>query len=287
MNIQWYPGHMAKARRLVEQNLKLVDVVIELVDARAPISSRNPMVNKIIGRKPRLVVLNKSDLADKRLTDLWARGICPEGVSLVVNSRTGHGINKVPDAVIKLAPAKMKATATGRARPVRCMIVGIPNVGKSLFINSLVRQKAARTGNKPGVTKGQQWIRVSKKVELLDTPGILWPKFDDPEVGFRLAAIGAIKEEVFSSEDVAAGLIKWFETNHPGVLIDRYDLSDGNGVIDGANEVIEQVAHRRGFIIAGGKVDMYKASVHILKEFREGKLGCFTLEMPPQLTKKS
>jgi len=278
MDIQWYPGHMAKARRLVEQNLKLVDVVIELLDARVPRSSRNPVINKIIGDKPRLSVLNKADLADKNLTQIWARLLGTNGLCPVVNSRTGQGLNKVPDAVVNLARPKIKVTPSGRMRPVRCMIVGIPNVGKSLFINSLVRRKVTRTGNKPGVTKGQQWIRVNKRVELLDTPGILWPKFEDPEVGFRLAAIGAIKEEVYSIENVAVRLIEWLETNYSGVLKEHYDLPGYEGI----NDMLEQLAHKRGFIISGGRVDIYKASVHILKEFREGKLGCFTLDLPPE-----
>lgn len=278
MNIQWYPGHMAKARRLLERNLKLVDVVIELLDARVPLSSRNPMVNKIVGTKPRLVILNKADLADENLTRIWARKICPKGIALAVDSRKGHGINKVPDAVLQLARPKIKPAPLGRVRPVRCMIVGIPNVGKSLFINRLVRQKVTRTGNKPGVTRGEQWIRVNKRVELLDTPGILWPRFEDPDVGFRLAAIGAIREEVYSAEDVAAKLISWLQKHYPETLKDCYQLAFSGSPA----EIMEQVGRKRGFFLSGGRIDIFKTAIHILKEFRDGKLGRFTLDLPPQ-----
>jgi len=278
MNIQWYPGHMAKARKLVEKNLKLVDVVIELLDARAPVSSRNPMMNKIVGTKPRLVILNKADLADKNLTGTWIRKICPDGIALAIDSRRGHGITRVPDAVLRLARPQIRSTTVGRARPVRCMIVGIPNVGKSLFINRLVRQKVTRTGNKPGVTRGEQWIRVSKRVELLDTPGILWPKFEDPEIGFRLAAIGAIREEVYPPEEVAAKLIDWLQKNYPEALQRRYDLPFYGTPV----EIMEHVAQKRGFVLSGGKIDIHKTSIHILKEFRDGKLGRFTLDLPAE-----
>lgn len=258
---------------MVEQNLKLVDVVIELLDARVPVSSRNPMIDKIIGNKPRLVILNKADLADEDITSFWIKKMSQKGRVLKVDSRTGRGINKVPDAVAKMARPKIK----GKVRPVRCMVVGIPNVGKSLFINRLVRQRVARTGNKPGITRGQQWIRVNKRVELLDTPGILWPKFEDPDVGFRLAAIGAIREEVYPVEDIAVRLIEWLEKNYPGTLNKRYNLDFSRSSM----EIMEKVAKKRGFILPGGKIDIYKTSIHILKEFRDGKLGRFTLDLPP------
>lgn len=277
MNIQWYPGHMAKARRLLEQNLKLVDVVIELLDARAPLSSRNPVLDKIIGVKPRLVVLNKADLADENYTRIWAREISSPGTGLPVDSRQGRGINKVPGAVVRLGRSEIKATPRGRTRPVRCMVVGIPNVGKSLFINRLARQKATRTGNKPGVTRGEQWVRVDGQVELLDTPGILWPKFEDQGVGVRLAAIGAVREEVYSAEDVSMWLIEWMRKQYPGSLEKRYELP---AALVTPLQTLEYVAQKRGFILPGGRVDIHKSSIHILKEFRNGRLGRFTLDLP-------
>lgn len=276
LHIQWYPGHMAKARRLVEKNLKLVDVVIELLDARAPLSTQNPMINKITGNKPRLMILNKADLADKSVTSYWIKRLKRTGNVLAVDSQRRHGVERVPGEVLKIALPAMKVPALGKARPVRCMVVGIPNVGKSLFINSLVKQKVARTGNRPGITKGQQWIRIDKRVELLDTPGILWPKFKDPEVGFRLAVIGSIRQEVYPIEDTAIRLISWLIKEYHGVLESHYNISE----CDEPLKVMEQVAKKRGFVLAGGKIDLSRTAIHVIKEFRDGKIGQISLDLP-------
>lgn len=258
---------MEKARRTAEQNLKLVDVVIELLDARAPLSSHNPVLDKIASKKPRLVVFNKADLADEKLTSYWLKKFSQDSPALAVDSKSRKGLPYIPGVVEKMARVR-----TGR--PVKCMVLGIPNVGKSLFINALAKRKVARTGNKPGVTRGQQWIKVGKKVQLLDTPGILWPKFEDPEVGFRLAVIAAIKEEIYSVEDIVFGLIEWLNKYSPCVWEKRYGLYSSDTPV----EIMEQVGRKRGFFLAGGKVDLNRAAVHILKEFREGKLGFFTLD---------
>lgn len=280
MDIQWFPGHMAKAKRLVQENLKLVDAVIELLDARVPLSSRNPMVREILGKKPRLVILNKSDLADSELTRAWVRKMSSAGTPAVaVDSIHGRGINEVPRAIHQILKEKMTALAASgrRPRPPRCMILGIPNVGKSFFINRLVGQRATRTGNKPGVTRGQQWIRVGGGVDLLDTPGILWPKFDDFQVAFKLAVTGAVKEQVFNIEEVAAQLVTFLVANYPGVLAGRYQLEENQSdpII-----VLDLIGRKRGLVGSGDVVDTYKSAVLLLKEFREGRLGRFTLDMP-------
>lgn len=280
MVIHWYPGHMAKAKRLAKENLKLVDVVIELLDARIPSSSRNPDINEISGRKPRLIILNKSDLADPVLTRRWKAAFNSESFPAVaVDSVTGRGIGEVPGLVQRLAAPKMDALKSSGRRPraARCMVLGIPNVGKSFFINRLVGQSAARTGDKPGVTRGQQWIRVAENIELMDTPGILWPKLGDPEAAFRLAVTGAIKEEVFDLSDVAGRLIKWLAENYPQAIRERYNLDDLPGEPE---KLLEAVGQKRGFYIQGGVVDILKSAQNVLKEFREGKLGRFTLEKP-------
>jgi len=280
VSIQWFPGHMAKARRLVQENLKLVDVVLELVDARIPASSRNPMLAEISGSKPRVVVLNKADLADPVLTRRWEEYYRTLGFAAVaVDSVRGGGIKKVPALVKQQAGVKTISLGTaGRLpRSPRCMIVGIPNVGKSFFINRLVGQRAARTGNKPGVTKGRQWIRIGG-MDLLDTPGILWPKFEDPEVAYKLAVTGAIKEEVFNIEEVALKLLAWLAADHPRTLRERYGLE---GELPGDPVVLlESLGRKRGLFQAGMVVDTAKSAVNLLKEFREARLGRFTLDMP-------
>ncbi len=280
MSIQWFPGHMAKARRLVQENLKLVDVIIELVDARIPASSRNPMLAEISGKKPRVVVLNKSDLADPGLTRRWEDYYRSLGFAAVaVDSVRGGGIKKVPVLVKQQAGEKTISLGTaGRLpRSPRCMIVGIPNVGKSFFINRLVGQRATRTGNKPGVTRGRQWIRIGG-MDLLDTPGILWPKFEDPEVAYKLAVTGAIKEEVFHIEEVALKLLDWLARDHPQTLRERYGIEaelSGDPVV-----LLELLGSKRGLFQSGMVVDTFKSAVNLLKEFREGRLGRFTLDLP-------
>lgn len=280
MHIQWYPGHMARARRMVEENLKLVDVIVELVDARVPVSSRNPAVAEITAGRPRLVVLNKVDLADRELTAQWLAELGRREKVVAVDSRTGKGSGKIPGLVAGLARSRKKY----RGGPVRCMVIGIPNVGKSSFINRLAGRKAAPTGKRPGVTKGKQWIRLNKSVELLDTPGILWPKFDDPQVGYRLAAVGAIKEDVYEVGEVALWLVNWLEEHYPGTMEKRYGLPAPPMP---GEEILTAVGEKRGFVSTGGKIDVHKAAIHVIKEFREGKLGYFTLDLPPHKSEKS
>ena len=281
IDIQWFPGHMAKARRLLQENLKLVDAVIEVVDARIPSSSRNPMLEQTVGKKPLLVVLNKSDLADPRLTARWEEHLRGCGMySLSVDSLRGIGMGKITAMVKQMAGDKtISLGSSGRMpRPPRCMIVGIPNVGKSFLINRLVGKKAARTGNKPGVTRGQQWIRVGGQIDLMDTPGILWPKFDDPEVGYRLAVTGAIKEQVYDIEAVAGRLLLWLAENHSESLKARYRV---DFPISGEpQDLLTLLGEGRGLFQQGRKVDIYKSAVLLLKEFRDGTLGRYTLEYP-------
>lgn len=280
MDIQWYPGHMAKAKRLAKENIKLVDVVIELVDARIPVSSRNPDVNGIAGQKPRLVVLNKSDLADPELTRHWKEIFSKAGFPAVaVDSVSGRGVREVPGLVRQLAESKMAGLISSGRRPraARCMVLGIPNVGKSFFINKLVGRRVTKTGDKPGVTRGRQWIRVTGNIELMDTPGILWPKLENAEAAFRLAVTGAIKEEVFDLNAVAVKLLQWLAENHPEQVRERYKLE----VLPGEPEkLLEAIGAKRGYYITGGVVDNLKSAQNILREFRDGKLGCFTLDEP-------
>ncbi|MFZ5631628.1 MAG: ribosome biogenesis GTPase YlqF [Bacillota bacterium] len=283
MEIQWFPGHMSKARKLLQDNLKLVDAVIEVVDARIPASSRNPMLEEIVGQKPLLVVLNKADLAAPDLTARWEDHFRAGGLeALSVDSVRGTGVGRIARKVKQMAGKKTVSPGSpGRLpRPPRCMIAGIPNVGKSFLINSLVRKKAAKTGNRPGVTRGQQWIRIGE-VDLLDTPGILWPKFDDPEVGYRLAVTGAIRDQVFDVEAVARRLAGWLAANHPDKVRARYRMDVLRP--EEPEEMLYLIGKSRGFVQQGGKVDIYKAAVLLLKEFREGALGRYTLEQPPSL----
>jgi len=280
MDIQWYPGHMAKARKQVQQNLQMVDVVIELLDARIPASSRNPDINAILKEKPRLVVLNKSDLADPDATVAWLDYFSRNGFPAVaVDAHHGAGIKKmIALAEQQARPAVQKYMSRGRlARLARCMVVGVPNVGKSMLINRLAGKKAARTGNRPGVTRGEQWIKLGGKLELLDTPGILWPKFEDPETAYKLAVTGAIKEQIYNPEEICIKLVQWLLDKAFGVLTSRYKLGD---IQENTWEVIEKIGIYRGFYLAGGKIDGYKTAVFIIKEFREGRLGKYSLELP-------
>ena len=284
MDIHWYPGHMAKTRRLVLEDLKLVDVVIEVLDARIPAGSRNPEINEIGGQTPRLVVLNKSGLADPEKTRLWlalyqSSGFCAAAVDALHN----RGMREIPVLVRELAAPKMAALASSgrRGRAPRCMVLGIPNVGKSLLINKLAGRGAARTGDKPGVTRGRQWIRVAGSIDLMDTPGILWPKLEDREAAFRLAATGAIKEEVYDFYAVAGKLVRWLAENYPEALGERYRL---NQLPDGPDELLEAIGAARGYYVSGGVVDTIKSARLVLKEFREGKLGRYTLDDPVSLS---
>ncbi|RYD02743.1 GTPase YlqF [Desulforamulus aquiferis] len=276
--------HMAKAKRQVQEALKLVDVAIELLDARIPISSGNPMIDKILGNKPRLIVLNKSDLADTTTTKLWQKQLNKSNVKAVaVDTLKGEGLKEIPKAAAELTAELMaKLAAKGRRpRAIRCMVLGIPNVGKSSFINRLVGRKATKTGDLPGVTKGQQWIKIGGSLELLDTPGILWPKFEDPEVGFRLAVTGAIKEQVFDIYEVSSKLLKWLVENNPDIIKNRYKLDTIDFEIP---LMIKEIGAKRGMLVSGGVVDELKVAHLILKEFREGTLGRYTLDLPKELS---
>lgn len=284
MLIQWYPGHMAKAKRLVQEHLKLVDVIIELVDARIPSSSRNPMIAEIVQNKPRIIALNKADLADPRLTQQWIEVLKQEGIpSVAVESLGGKGLQELVAATKAAAGGKMAAlTAKGRkARAVRAMILGIPNVGKSSLINRLAGTGNVQTGDRPGVTKGKQWIKVGRDFELLDTPGILWPKFEDPEVGLKLALTGAISDDVVDVEELVFQILKYLRETNPAGLKERYKLED---LPENSEELLRNIGKKRGFLQAGGVVDMGKAARTVLLEFRAGKMGLITLDIPKRMS---
>lgn len=283
MDIQWFPGHMAKAGRQVKEDLKLVDAVIEILDARIPASSRNPDINEIVGGKPRLIILNKSDLANPVSTKRWEDFFSKTGcLAVAVDSMSGRGLREVPGLIQQLTAPKMASLVSSgrRPRPARCMVLGIPNVGKSFFINKLVGRRAAKAENRPGVTRGRQWIKVAGNLELMDTPGILWPKLGDSGVSFHLAVTGAIKEAVFDLNDVAGELLKWLAENYPEAIRERYKLEE---LPEGPEALLEAVGAKRGFFNSGGTVDTSKAAKTVLKEFRGGKLGRFTLEEPVKL----
>lgn len=280
MTIQWFPGHMAKARREVSEKLKLVDIVIELLDARIPISSRNPMIDEIVNQKPRIILLNKSDLADPFVVEKWVRYFKEKGLkALPVSSTSGKGISNIIKQAEELVAEKRAALLKKGVKPraIRAMIIGIPNVGKSSLINRLANKSVAKTGDRPGVTKGQQWIKVGKTLELLDTPGILWPKFEDQKVGYHLAATGAIKDELFHFDDVALFIIDYFKENYTDRIKSRYGIDE---LSDDRIQVIEQIGRKRGCLISGGNIDFDKASEIIIRELRSGKLGPFCLEKP-------
>lgn len=280
--IQWFPGHMAKARREVTEKLKLIDVVIELVDARLPLSSRNPMMDEIVGQKPRLVLLNKADLADPHMTKKWAGYFEEKGATvLAINAQTGKGVEKISGACRKLAsPLIEKWKSKGmKPRAIRGMILGIPNVGKSTLINRLASKKIAKVGDRPGVTKKQQWIKVGNdELELLDTPGILWPKFEDQVIGYRLAATGAIKDELLDFQDIALFVLNYMKDHYPERIAERYKLEE---VPEEGLALFDAIGKKRGCLLPGGYIDYDKAAEIILRELRSGTLGQVTLEQPP------
>ena len=280
INVQWFPGHMAKARRMMQESVKLVDVVCEIADARIPISSRNPELDGLLAGRPRLLVLNRTDLADPAVTKLWTAAFRAEGVSVIeTDARSGKGVSGFLPAVRALLSDKIAALeAKGQGgRPIRAMVVGVPNVGKSTFINKLAGRKAAIASDRPGVTRGKQWISVGG-LQLLDTPGLLWPKLDGENVGEHLAFTGAVKDQILDVEALAAHLIKWLAERYTALLTARYKIeadADAPGW-----ELLERAARKRGFLISGGEVDTERMSNILLDEFRGGVIGRISLERP-------
>ncbi len=282
MNFQWYPGHMTKAKRMMQENIKLIDLVIELVDARVPLASRNPDIDELGKNKARLILLNKADLAEDRKNDEWKAYFEGRGFFCVkVNSKKGGGLKSIQNVIQEACQEKIERDRKRGIlnRPVRAMVVGIPNVGKSTFINSLAGKAAAKTGNKPGVTKGKQWIRLNKQVELLDTPGILWPKFEDQSVGLKLAFIGSIKDEILQVEELGAELIRFLYQVYPGVLESKYGIEKAEDPYVSLNRIAES----RHCLVRGNELDAEKAARLLMDDFRNGKLGRLTLEYPEQM----
>ena len=287
MNIQWYPGHMTKTRRMMEENLKLVDAVCEILDARIPISSRNPDLDAICGNKPRLVILNRIDLADPEMVRRWSAYYKSRGMAVVATDcKSKKGINNFVPAVRELLSEKLQRYAEkGQVgRPLKIMVVGIPNVGKSTFINQISGRKGAKAENRPGVTRGKQWVTVDQGLLMLDTPGILWPKFEDPEVGIRLAYTGAVKDDVIDVEGLACHLIQMLWRRYPDAIRERYKVDmpeDAEGW-----ELLEAAGRKRGFLISGGEVNTERMARVLLEEYRSCKLGRFTFETPEMMEEK-
>lgn len=280
-NVQWFPGHMAKTRRLIKESLNLVDGVVEIVDARIPVSSRNPELDSIIKKKPRIILLNKCDVADSKTTSMWLKYFRDKGFyAAAVDCRTGKGLNSF-DSLVKQALKSVieRNDAKGMSgKPLRLMVVGIPNTGKSSFINRMGKNAKAKVADKAGVTRQNQWFVVGNGIELLDTPGVLWPKFDDPEVGDKLAFIGSVKDEVTDKETLACRLLESLAATRPQAIEDRYKISGISGLQGW--EILEMIGKKRGFLIKGGEIDYERAAVIVADEFRGGKLGRITLELP-------
>ena len=273
-NINWYPGHMKKTRELIQENLKMVDLVVEVIDARIPSSSRNPIIDQLVGDKKRIIILNKSDLADAEENKAWSEFFKQEGnMVLAMNCMSGQGANQLIRLLEKIRDEKNKDAA--RKKPLRMMIVGVPNVGTSSLINRLTGKKSAKTGNKPGVTRGKQWLNLGNDMQLLDTPGILWPKFEDPEVGLNLAFCGAIKDEILDIATLCLELIKVLQVRYPELLMERYKLTElGETALD----TMELIAKKRGFILSGGRIDYERTGKTVIDEFRSATIGHITLE---------
>lgn len=279
MQFQWYPGHMTKARRAMQEDIKLIDVIIELVDSRVPYSSKNPDIDTLANGKSRILLMNKYDLADNKVTDQWIKYYEDKGYFVAkVNSKNGKGVRAVNDVIQKACKEKIERDRKRGIinRPIRAMIVGIPNVGKSTFINSFAGKACTKTGNKPGVTKGKQWIRLNKNVELLDTPGILWPKFEDQKVGLRLAFIGSIKDELYNIYELSLLLIQFLNEKYPGSISNLYNIESSDNEV----EILERIAEVRGCLKSGAQYDLDKAGKCLVDDFRAGKLGEITLEEP-------
>lgn len=280
-NYQWYPGHMTKAKRMMQEDIKLIDLVIELVDARVPLSSRNPDIDELGKNKSRMILLNKSDLADTRKNKLWMQYFADKGFHVLeINSKTGSGIKSIQGVVQEACREKIERDRKRGIlnRPVRAMVVGIPNVGKSTFINSFAGRACTKTGNKPGVTKGKQWIRLNKGLELLDTPGILWPKFEDQTVGLHLAMIGSMNDEIVHLDELAYDLIGFLQEEYPGLLEKRYEIEIPDG--QDAYDTIKAVCVSKKCYLKGEELDVMKASSMVVDDFRNGRIGKITLEIP-------
>ena len=281
MNIQWFPGHMAKTRRMLTENMKMVDVVVELLDARIPRSSQNPEISVLTMNKPRVILLNKSDLADPAKNKLWKEWFSQAGIDVIhTNSITGEGIAELKSRLKKIMQPKLEnAAAKGRInKPIKTMIVGIPNVGKSAFINKLTGKATAVTGDRPGVTRSRQWVRINPEIQLMDTPGILWPKFEDPETGLHLAFTGAIRDEIMDVPTLAAKLLEKLSNLYPDNLAERYKLDDIQGKTGAI--LLEEAGRKRGCLVSGGEIDFNRIGNIILDEFRAARVGKITLETP-------
>lgn len=282
MNVQWYPGHMTKAKRAMQEDVRIVDMIIELVDARAPMSTRNPDIDSLGQGKARIIIMNKYDLADPSISRLWERYFSGKGFECIgLDSRSRASLKSLLNKIDTAAAAKRERDKKRGIlnRPVRAMVVGIPNVGKSTLINTVAGRSIAKTGNRPGVTKGNQWIRLNKSVELLDTPGILWPRFDDERVGERIAMLGSVNDMILDLDKLSYLILDWMKENKRGELSERYELSDDISALDNA-ALLEQIALKRGCIAKGGAADTEKAAGVVISDFRSGRLGRLTLEMP-------
>lgn len=273
-NINWYPGHMKKTRTLIQENLKMVDLVIEVIDSRIPVSSRNPIIDELVKGKKRIIILNKSDLSDPKANDEWSEKFKKEGnIVMAMNCMTGNGVNQLYKVLNKLQAEKNEGQI--RKKNLRMMIVGVPNVGKSSLINRLTGKKSAKTGDKPGVTRGKQWLSLENGMQLLDTPGILWPKFEDPNVGVNLAFCGSIKDEILDIATLALELIKVLQNDYPQLLMERYKLDE---IVETPLDNMEAICMKRGFILPGKRIDYERCAKTLLDEFRSGKIGRITLE---------
>lgn len=277
-NIQWFPGHMTKTRRLIEADLKIVDAVCEVTDARIPESSRNPILDELLGNKPRIMIMNKCDVADENATQVWKKYYENRGISVIVcDCRSGKGVNKfLPSVKRMLSDVIERRKARGMiGKALRLMVVGIPNVGKSSFINRMANSKKTKVGDRPGVTRGKQWVSIDKDVELLDMPGILWPKFDDKEAAQKLAFTGAVKDEVVDTSALARALGELLLRDYPELLTARYKIA-------GDGDILTEIAQKRGMLVSGGEPDTERAAAALLDEFRGGKIGRITLDEPPK-----
>ena len=281
MNIQWYPGHMTKAKRMMQEDIKLIDIVVELLDARMPLGSKNPDIDSLAGQKYRLILLNKYDLADPKATKEWENYFKARGYFVVcLDSRKNAGMKIITDTIKEACKEKIERDRKRGIinRPLRAMVVGIPNVGKSTFINSYAKKTCAKVGNKPGVTKGKQWIRLGGGVELLDTPGILWPKFEDQQVGMRLAYIGSINDTIVDKRELAFSFIDFIKNNYCNTLSERYNIDESKDNF----EILSDIAFERKCILKGNEPDVDKAATILFDDFRSGRLGKITLELPPE-----